>query len=333
MAQRVLKAKHVIKYGDQYDAYIIGGSKTGSYRASKWSELDGYRYYSFWEMGGNFNEYETAVKFLLENGSPKKIVLSISGGEVRKDSEDQEDLTFRLPAEEKGTSQLAEYISYLFKDPIQGYEKIRERETSRYITALPGGERNFLHFYRSTEYWEKRTRRDVLSNFDAHMKRLFTTDIKWEYYQSCLDRLANIKEMCEEAGVELLVVLAPSFIGEMSEHDSTYFRDYLVKMALITDYWDFSGYHDIDLNPWNFYNEGHFYYEISDAMVDTINGVYSYEGFGTYVTRANVMQQMAKRQKDYERLQQEYLETGTIRLFGNTHKSCLSRSGFELAAG
>ncbi|WP_395027066.1 hypothetical protein, partial [Robinsoniella sp.] len=43
---RFFKAEHVKNYQDEYDAYIIGGSKAGTYLADKMSEIDGYRYYN-----------------------------------------------------------------------------------------------------------------------------------------------------------------------------------------------------------------------------------------------------------------------------------------------
>ena len=135
--------------------------------------------------------------------------------------------------------------------------------------------------------------------------------------------------MCDSSGVELMVIVAPSFISEMGKFESSYFRTYLNEIALITDYWDFSGFHDIDLNPYNFYNDGHFYYEVADLVIDTITGKDSYPGFGYYVTRENAAQHLAEREADYARLQEEYLETGTIRLLGQEDESCLVKSETE----
>ena len=126
--------------------------------------------------------------------------------------------------------------------------------------------------------------------------------------------------------MELLVIVSPAFIGDLSIFESIYYWEFLVDISMITDYWDFSGYHDIDMNPYNFYNEGHFYYEIADLVIDTINGTDSYPGFGVYVTKDNVIEHVEQRAADYERLQQEYLETGTIQLQGMEDASCLLKN-------
>lgn len=323
--QRELKAEHVLHFSDNYDAYLIGGSKAGSYRPEKLQELDGYRYYNMYEVGGSFYEYYLETKFLIEHANPKKIILSISGGETRFLERDQSDMTMKIPAIMTGDSKFLEIIDFLFKDIGESFDRLKERLTGKqYYELTATGERNLTRYYERVETdWDGFTQRSVLKPFASHMKTLFTTNRAAAYLDESLDYTRQMKELCDANGVELMVIVAPSFIGEMSEHESTYFHDFLNELALITDYWDFSGYHDIDLNPYNFYNEGHFYYEVADLIVDTINGVDSYPGFGFYVTKLNAAEHIAEREADYLRLQQEYEETGTIQLQGREDASCL----------
>ncbi|MGN0242780.1 MAG: hypothetical protein ACI4CT_01825 [Lachnospiraceae bacterium] len=323
--QRFLKIKHVQKFHAQYDAYLIGGSKAGSFLPETLQELDGYRYYNMYEIGGNFYEYEQTVNYLLEHASPKKIVLSISGGEVRFYRRDSTDLTYEFPAVMTGEPEWKEYLKFLFLDPHKSMDRWTERQMGEQVSELqPDGSRNLQKYYENRERNPKRfTKKHVTKPLAQHLERLFTTNSERKYYQDCLDSLKRIKAMCENADVELLVMVAPSFIGEMSEHDTTYYRDYLLNMATITDYWDFSGYHDINLNPYNFYNEGHFYYEVGDLMIRTIAGKDAYPGFGTYVTRYNVAQHIAERTSDYERLKEEYEKDGSVPLPGEDSPSNL----------
>ncbi|MDO5345254.1 MAG: hypothetical protein Q4E91_05875 [Lachnospiraceae bacterium] len=331
--QRELKAQHVLHYSDNYDAYLIGGSKSGSYRVEKLQELDGYRYYSLYEAGGSFYEYELETEFLLKYADPKKIVLSISGGEVNYLKRNQEDITVKVPAILTGESRFLEMTDFLFMDITRSIDRLKERLNGKtYAELTPTGERNLSKYYQKIENgtdMEQYTREAVLDTFAARMKTLFTKDKEASYIEESLASLKRIKKMCDSSGVELMVIVAPSFISEMGKFESSYFRNYLNEIALVTDYWDFSGFHDIDLNPYNFYNDGHFYYEVADLVIDTITGKDSYPGFGCYVTKENAAQHLAEREADYERLQQEYLETGTIRLLGQEDESCLVKNETE----
>lgn len=326
---REFKAQHILKHQDEYDAYFIAGSKGGAYQAEKFQALDGYRYYNCFELGGSFYEYEEMVNFLVEEVSPKKIVLNISGGEVRAWQRNVKDLTFQLPAVVTGESKLLETLDFLLKDVNESFERIEDRKKNKYVGLREGGERNLQKYYDridNPESWERYVNNNVLKPFDKHMKTLFTTDVERDHYDACLASMKNIKKTCDDGGVELQVIVAPSFIGEMSEHDTTYYRDFLIQLGLITDYWDFSGYNEINMNPYNYYNEGHFFYEVADLLIDTMAGKASYPGFGVYVTKENVSDHIAERTADYERLQEEYLATGTIQLPGMEDESCLVKN-------
>lgn len=318
--RRVMKAEHVQNFNDQYDAYIIGGSKTGSVFTESLQKIDGYRYYNMFEMGGTTGEYLQWTEFVLENASPKKIVICLSGGEPRRLEYKQEAAVNLMPAVVTGESQLVEYADYLLKDVKIGlgqlWDEIKNGKESNTFN-YPHGERYLKTRYKScAKDREKFTKKKVLKNFKKHMKQLFTSPRKLPYFEECLDDMRAIKELCDANGVELQVIMAPSFIGEKAEHDSEYFRDYMQQLAVITDYWDFSGYCDINMNPYNYFDEGHFYYEVADLMIDIMAGETTYEGFGTYVTKENAAEVVRQREADYNELKAEYDATGTIALPG-----------------
>lgn len=315
---RFFKAEHIKNFSDDYDAYIIGGSKTGSYRAEKLSELDGYRYYNVWTHGGSVQNYYYYAKYILENTNAKKILINLSGGEVRMfDRQNKSDVAV-LPAQVTGESVFLENLEFLFKDVTVAIDKYKEEHSGKKkktYANVPTGERNLEKYYtKRMEDYEKFTGKYVTKNLDARLARLFTYGVYNDAYEQNLQALQDIKDMCEAKGVEFQMMLAPSFIAEMSEHDCPEFWDYMNRLVLIDDYWDFSGYNEINLNPYNYYNEGHFFYEISDLVVDTMAGKKSYEGFGVYVTKENVYEHLQERKEAFERLQKEYQETGTVEL-------------------
>lgn len=331
---RYFKAEHIKNYADSYDAYIIGGSKTGAYRPEKLQELDGYRYYNCWINSGNFNDYLNYTKFIIDHTNAKKIILQLSGGEVRFfDRQSDGDMNV-IPAEVMGTSQTLETFDYLFKDVRVGLGQLKDESIDKLNhvekTSYPNpitGEKNLDKYYTAYEKDPNGfIQKYVLMNFDQQMKTLFTTDTKQPAYEQNLAALQEIKDLCDQNGIALQVILAPSFIGEMSEQDSSYYLDYLEKIVMITDVWDFSGYNDIDLNPYNFYNDGHFFYEVADLIVDTMAGKQQVADFGVYVTKENMMEHFQQRKADYERLQKEYQQTGTIALKGYNDSSKIAVS-------
>ncbi|HCT92723.1 MAG TPA: hypothetical protein DF613_15290 [Lachnospiraceae bacterium] len=322
---RFLEAERIRHYKDQYDAYIVGGSKAGSYQAEKLRELDGYRYYNVWASGGSVQNYYYYAKYILENTDAKKIVMNLSGGEVRGYDRQYMGDVCVIPAQVKGDSVFLERLDFLFKDVHVAMDTWKERRDAGSLPSYYNadtGDRNLLKYYRArAKDPEAFAERRVLEDFDKQMKRLFTKKISHDAYEENLAAIREIRDLCREKGVEFMLVVAPAFIGEMSEHECEAYWEYMEELAVITDYWDFSGYNDIDMNPYNFCDEGHFLYEVTDLIVDTITGKDSYEGFGTYVTLENVYDHIQERKERYLALQQEYKETGTIQLLGYEDES------------
>lgn len=328
---RFLQAEHIKNFGNQYDAYIIGGSKTGSYRTEKLAEMDGYSYYNVWGMMGSVQNYYYYARYILENTNVKKIIMNLSGGETRAyDRQYLSDICV-IPAQVKGGSVLLENLDFLFKDvhiAMDVWKESRDGDPSASVGNCVTGERNLEKYYRSrAKDPEAFVTKQVLKKFDKQMKRLFTKNLSHDAYEENLAAIREIKALCDKKGVEFVVMMAPSFIGEMSEHDCERYWEYMEELAVITDYWDFSGYHDIALNPYNFYNDGHFLYEVTDLIVDTITGADCYEGFGEYVTLENVYSHVQKRKESYLALRQEYEATGTIRLQGYGDESNIVGDG------
>ena len=187
---------------------------------------------------------------MLEHANPKKIILSISGGEVRVEERDQSDVTYQIPAIMSGESKFLEMSDFISKDIGESLDRLKqrkERESREKYYEMPStGERNMELYYERVETdWENYTTRYVLEEFDQHMRTLFKAPRRAPYIDEGLEYLRLIKELCDENGVELLVIVSPSFIGELSIFESIYYWEYLVDISMITDYWDFSGYNDM----------------------------------------------------------------------------------------
>ena len=341
---RVLKAERIKNYADEYDAYIIGGSKASGIRADKLSEIDGYRYYNSYIQSGNFEEYEKYINYIFENDKDvKKIFLHLSSIEVKAYSRQHLGDTYKTPAQVDGRSKVAEVLRMLFKNlkvSVQEIKKIADNKTNPVAyPELPSGERNLGKYYDAVKLdkeWFKE--RYVMKDYDKSIKELFEGKREQsENMKLCLDALKRIKAACDERGVELFVVFGPSFITEMAVFDGPQFWNYYGEVVnIVGDVWDFSDYNDIMLNPYNFYNNLHFFYDVGELMLDTIeNNCRQYEGdadspfgkFGYHVyadaaecaadtsgLAVTVPDYIKHRQECYNILKNEYISTGTIAL-------------------
>lgn len=358
---RVLKAERIEHFANEYDAYIVGGSKASGIRADSLKEYDGYNYYNTYIQSGNFEEYEKYINYIIEKDPEvKKIFLHISSIEVKEYSRQGLGDTYVTPAQVDGKSKFAEVCKMLMKNLNMTKEerkKIRKNKTNPVAyPELPSGERNIGKYYDAVEidpvWFEKKyvlyeqTKKEkekgiapLEYNFDYRLDILFNKELEqYNNMDLCLRSLKNIKKACDDNGIELQVVFGPSFISEMAVFDGPQFWNFYGEVVkTVGNVWDFSDYNDIILNPYNFYNYGHFFYDVGDLMIETMKenkAIYRSEDelfghFGYHVysnaydaeadgseLAISVSDYIDIREEQYMALREEYLETGTVALKG-----------------
>jgi hypothetical protein len=323
---RVLKEKHIQKYGNNYDAFLLGGSKGGCYTAEMLKKLDGYNYYNSFITCGNFEEYYKYAKLIVEETNAKKIVLNLSGFECLFDV--RSGVKQQTPAMLTGKSEIAEFISFLFKNPSLSIGEIFN-PTNDYLQN-DDGSRNLSSSYE--KYYEdpqKYVEENCIYDLDKDLKEMFDNaeTRTFSSFPNDIKYLRKIVELCKENDIELLVINTATPVTSRQSYEGEAYWNFLAQVATVTDYWDFTSYNDINLNPYNFYDDAHAFYEVIELIVDTINGTNSYEGFGKYITKDNVYEYLQERRTDFYKLKQEYEETGTITLQGYDDASNLLKKG------
>ncbi|MCM1244836.1 MAG: hypothetical protein NC293_04230 [Roseburia sp.] len=315
---REQKAEHIKYHADDYDAYLVGGSKAGALHSDKLSEIDGYRYYNCWLLSGNFEDYYNYSKYIIETAHPKKILLHISTSEIAQFDREAKGDIYEVPAVMSGESKIAEVVKFLFKNLSVSFDTITNTDPA--YAVLPTGERNLTKYYDyynahhdTTQYYDYLMKAQV----DPYLPRLINgTKDKADLVNSNLEYLKEIKRLCDKNNVELQVFLSTLFIGEMVGYEGNSFYNWLSQMVEITGgMWCFNNYNDLVFNPFNYYNARHYYFEMGDLMIERMAGTTDqYSDFGVYLTKDNIADEIALRKKKTDEIREYYKETGTIPL-------------------
>lgn len=327
---RAVKSKYMLKHKDEYDAVILGGSKSGALDVKRLGGYTGLRYYNFYMESGNFSDYLTYATFLIQKCGVKEITLHISSFEVMNYSLDfREADVWRVPAVVNGTAldKALETLKFLMTDTSLLFYAVKNREVNeRRADNIADGMKNWTvtkgKMEADPEGW---IQKEFYEEYPKHLSTLFG-DKNWvekPHYEENLEALRQIREMCSEYGVTLKVVIGASSISErfrfeQDPYDRYY--DYIREMVRIMgEVWDFSSFNDINMNPYNFYNFTHYSREVADLQVDVMYGTQErgqYGGFGILLTMDNVDDYLKQRKADYLRLKEEYEATGTVAVKG-----------------
>ncbi len=331
---RAAKSKYIKKHADEYDAVVLGGSKSGVLSTELLSEYTGKNYYNFYFAYGCFADFLTYTQYLIETAGVEEITLHLSSIEVQKYNREDTNEIYEVPAVVNGNSldKALETLNYLCRNITSSIEYLMEGqdELEKGMDSLITGERNYSYPYSLMEEdWDAYVDEYVLPRYQQNLRPLFERDPSVPAIEQNIEAMRQIKEICDENGVTLKVVIGPTFLAEIYKFEGEAYYDYLRELVKITDIWDFSGFIPENLNPYNFVNEGHYNNTVADLIVNIMYGKAEREGFGVVLTQDNIEEYLEERKADYERLKAEYEETGTVALYGLEDESYIADSGIQ----
>lgn len=286
---RVAKISYLEQHHNEYDSYILGCSSTSSLQVSDFNKLYDANFYNLIMYGADMRDCEKIADYLIEHYEVKHLVLNVylDNGFTYDDETDR--LTRNLHyLTDPDTSALSFYTRYLFCDPRYGFAKLKNLRNDR---LLP---QSFDVFNEVTGEYDKRVR-DVepIGSMDTYLEAypVFadypkTGDFVLGQTENCMKSVAAIKERCEAADVELVVVAAPVYIDYFQNFQAEDVANFYSSLAKVTDFWDFSC-SSVSCEPRYFYDATHFRNAVGSMIAARIAGddsVYIPDDFGTYVT-------------------------------------------------
>jgi hypothetical protein len=138
-----------------------------------------------------------------------------------------------------------------------------------------------------------------------------------EIYQSKAvnDSFRDIKEMLTLASkyhFSLTFFINPFYYPKYIQNAESLF---IVKkrLAALTDYYDFSGFNSVSMDPLNYYEESHYRFRVGDMIVARLFNLDSEtlpNDFGVLVTRQNVERHLEKQKRELNQyLQSHHLQS------------------------
>ncbi len=288
---RAAKIAYLDEHHGEYDSYIIGCSSTSSFPTDALNEYLDANFYNLIMYGADMLDVEQTVDYIIENYTVKNIVLNVYIDNAVYYGDEPNKYTHSMHPSVDGTSKLEYYSRYLFLNPEYGIDKIKSYTTRTWLSRY-----NNI-FDPVTGAYDKR-RRDIepISDLEDYYKAypVFTdyptASYTMPYIDECMESVSNIVAVCEESGVNLIVVTAPVYADWMKFFDMNDVKSFYTSLAEVTDYWDFS-YSSVSFEERYFYDSTHFRnnvgYMAAARMFDD-SSIYIPADFGYYVTAENV---------------------------------------------
>ena len=285
---RVAKLSYLEQHHDEYDSYILGCSSTSSFPVDAFNEAFDARFYNLIMYGADMRDCEKITRYLIEHYEVKNLILNVYLDNGLEYDEESDRLTKSLHyKEDPDTSALSFYTRYLFADPRYALAKLNALRTD---TILP---QTFDVFDERTGCYDKRVRdAEPIGSAERYLESypVFADyphqTLLLPYTEPCMQSVAAIRAMCEEAGVNLTVVAGPVYAAYLKNYQTEDIAAFYRSLAQVTPFWDFSS-SSVSCEMRYFYDGTHFRNNVGEMMCARMTGrtdLWLPDDFGTYVT-------------------------------------------------
>ena len=285
---RVAKFTYLEQHHDEYDSYILGCSSTSSFPVDAFNEAYGASFYNLIMYGADMRDCEKIAQYLIEHYEVKNLILNVYLDNGLTYDEESDRLTKNLHyKEDPDTSALSYYTRYLFADPRYALAKLKALRTD---TILP---QTFDVFDERTGCYDKRVRdAEPIGSEERYLESypVFADyphqTLSLPYTEQCMQSVASIKTLCEEAGVSLTVVAGPVYAEYLKNYEPETVAQFYRSLAQITSFWDFSS-SSVSCEMRYFYDGTHFRNNAGEMICARMTGrtdLWIPDDFGTYVT-------------------------------------------------
>lgn len=285
---RVAKFSYLEQHHDEYDSYILGCSSTSSFPVDAFNEAYGASFYNLIMYGADMRDCEKIAQYLVEHYEVKNLILNVYLDNGLTYDEESDRLTKNLHyKEDPDTSVLSYYTRYLFADPRYALAKLNALRTD---TILP---QTFDVFDERTGCYDKRVRdAEPIGSEERYLESypVFADyprqTLSLPYTEQCMQSVAVIKTLCEEAGVNLTVAAGPVYAEYLKNYEPETVAQFYRSLAQVTPFWDFSS-SSVSCEMRYFYDGTHFRNNVGEMICARMTGrtdLWIPDDFGTYVT-------------------------------------------------
>jgi len=293
---RVAKFTFIDRNHEQFDSYILGASGSSAFCVNLLNDYLDANFFNFHFLGADMHNVEDTAQYLIENFTVENIIIGISitnGVYFDQDRQRDNPKMHSMHVSAAGGSRFTFWSRYLWMNPQYSFDKI---SAFRARTYLPGASD---WFDISTGAFDKRGRAaariSCLDEYNITYPEFenfpFYNDVRMLQIENTLESLARIRDMCEAAGVNLIIIFNPLFYRHFDYFNRDDFNRFFTGLAEVIPFWDFS-MNALSFDPRFFYDPTHFRQALGDMVLARIfddSSVYIPDDFGVFVTPENAL--------------------------------------------
>lgn len=299
--QHMFKPEYIFRDPHRFDSFIFGSSLTGLIDPNK---INSGKFYNMSYSLGLPSQHLAIIKAFLQKGVKiKTVIIGLDDISFNLSPQEHEKQLERIMHPSITGRRLSNIFStYYFRVPkifelANGIKLLFKGEEGGKIILNKKG----LHLL-----WVKKEKQIELTG-----KPLFTMDTI-QFPPKVFDKkledeaFAQIQELillAEKNNFRLIFFFNPFSFNLYMSHASSLFP-VKQKLALLTDYYDFSGVNSITLNNYNYYEGVHYRYLVGNMIIKRIfddGNIIIPVDFGVLVTKKNIHEHIQKQKRELQK--------------------------------
>lgn len=285
---RTAKFSYLEQHHEEFDSYVIGGPSAGAWSTEALERYFGGRFYNLALSHDDMRDAEQYVRWLVGHYEVKNLVLSVTVENARTHARDDRAITEAMPCQLDGSSSLVYYARYLFAGSTYGLRKLMDLSSD---SVVPSSSDRFNADTGAIDYSDRDVEaigagslEDYLGGDPSFTDLPDATGLLWQ--KECVSSVAAIRDLCEGAGVNLVVVAVPIYDGYLARFSRKEVEELFTALGRVTPYWDFTS-SSVSRDPRYFYDPASFRTAVGEMMLARMfddSAVYYPEDFGVYRT-------------------------------------------------
>ena len=293
-----VKMKYLLANRSKFDSFIFGSSRSEKIDPKKVTDGE---YYDMTYPLGLPEEHLANIRFMLNSGFRiKNLMIGLDDFSHRADPrEHQANLDLQLHPAVSG-KKLENFYGEYFLKLSRMFGQINLYIRHNYTHRNDPEETRFIYdMFQSGRILCPTCDVQIEENIEQHinspefLKPLI--QVRGNNIENVLATMRELKDIANKRKIHLTVFINPSHKTAYLDTDLRLFTEFKIKLAEITDYYDFSGLNSITTNNYYYYETSHYRPLVGDMMLKVMFGspdVIVPRGFGFHVTRENVDQHL-----------------------------------------
>lgn len=283
------KFTYLEQHHREFDSYVIGGPSAGAWPKEALDRYFGASFYNLALNSADMGAAERFVRYLVTHYEVKNLVLTVTVDSAAAFGPEDRSAPSAPPYQLDGGSPLAHYARYLFASPRYALSKLLRMRSDG---VVPNSFDVFDADTGAIDY----AARDVEAVGVLGLEGYLAAHPEFSQQpeapalagrQSCVESVAVIRDLCDQAGVNLVVVAAPTYSPYLERFSRQEVEEFFAALAETVPYWDFTT-SPVSRDPRYFYDPASFRTATAEMMLARIfedGSAYCPQDFGVRVTQ------------------------------------------------